>query len=172
MGTLQFSWPTLLNDKRFKKVDDWYVWFYLCAFGLLNLHLSVYFCVAIVPTFDVCMFTLNQMDVKNLVGHQDEGEEPPSAWTNSTQLISCDFMYMDLSRIILGFVSKWFLHLFRNYSCIWFVIIPGFARHAIILGYATLCLIFVVHMLSIHFLFKNKCVEWEKFRLDHVQIKE
>ena len=68
------------------------------------MHLSVYFCVAIVPTFDVCMFTLNQMDVKNLVGHQDEGEEPPSAWTNSTQLISCDFMYMDLSRIILAFV--------------------------------------------------------------------
>ena len=27
------------------------------------------------------------------VGHQDEGEEPPSAWTHSTKLISFDCTY-------------------------------------------------------------------------------
>ena len=48
------------------------------------------------------------------VGHQDEGEEPPSAWTHPPELISCLIcleLFLDLFRNY---------SLFRKYSCIWF----------------------------------------------------
>ena len=43
------------------------------------------------------------------VGHQDEGEEPPSAWTYSPKLISCTYSLICLELL---------LDLFRNYSWI------------------------------------------------------
>ena len=44
------------------------------------------------------------------VGHQDEGEEPPSAWTHSPKLISFDLMYIDLPKIYqVRSDANWFL---------------------------------------------------------------
>ena len=50
------------------------------------------------------------------------------SWSDhqNSQLISFNFMYIFLSRIILGFVSKLFLHLFQIYSCICFRFILAF----------------------------------------------
>ena len=54
------------------------------------------------------------------VGHQDEGEEPPSAWTHSPKLISC-LICLEL-----------FLDMFRNYSCICFGNILAFGLKVVL----------------------------------------
>ena len=73
-----------------------------------------------------------------------------------------------------------FLVLSRNYSCICFGVILAFGlklvwdlqlyHAALILGYATLCLIFVVHNLSVHFFFKINEKNVEKGPYTHTHI--